>query len=455
MKIKKIELFSTHEPYKRPIPIAVGTNSIRDNVLVKITADNGLEGWGEGSPLIPSYSGETRDQMVDDIVKRIAPDILGQSVGDVDDILKLIDIVHHNKYYFMCAIAGVDIALFDLLGKFKRRPVFELIRDYIKLRRFKNIPELPANFTVSRNATKKDDKIDEMIKEAEDYVNKGYSVIKVKIGIHKKSDINSVKNLCTYVKKKYPNKKVYLFADGNQAYKTVDEALAVIKSIRDYIVCVEQPFHRNMPYLSQKLHKKLEKVKGAPLLITDESNSSIEELENVLISNAAGGALLKLVRSGGFHYIIRMMKLLKKYPNFKLAPCSMTETGIGTTANLHSALVVHDHCNPELGFGFDGPMQVIGDSYKRGKDTVLYKNKKTGWIIKNKKGVAIYDPEQIVGEGRGLGININHSYIEKITQKKTIITLSKGNLYKEDVVGNKKEKVTIGKLSEILKHPRY
>jgi len=457
MKIKKIEIFSTHEPYKRPIPIAVGTHDSRDNVLVKITADNGLEGWGEGSPLLPSYSGEVRDQMVDDIVKRIAPDILGQKIATVDNILLLIKCIRLNKYYFQCAIAPIDIALFDLLGKLKKKPVFELIRDYLKLKKFTELPELPANFTVSRNATKKDDKIDEMVNEADKYVSQGYSVIKIKIGIFTKSDIQSVKKLYKYMKKKYPNRKVNLFVDGNQAYHNVSEVLIIINKIKPYIDGLEQPFHRDVPYLSALLCKKFKSMKNAPFLITDEGSSSIEEMENVMMSDSAAGSLLKMVRSGGFSYVIWLSKLLQKYIHFKLEPMSMTETGIGTSANLHSALVIYEHCNLKSGFGFDGPMQVIGDTYKTGKDTINYKNKKTGWIIRNKKGVAIYDFKQIIGTGKGLGIELNHKYINGISIGKSIICLRYGRLVQvTNYYKNKRESiVNIRNINDILSHPRY
>jgi hypothetical protein len=100
-------------------------------------------------------------------------------------------------------------------------------------------------------------------------------------------------------------------------------------------------------------------------------------------------------------------------------------------------------------------MQVIGDSYKTGKDTILYYNKKTGWIIKNKEGVAIYDSKQIVGNGSGLGVDINQSYINAITQIQTIVSLENGNIVKEERIRNKSKKEVMGKQKEVLKHPRY
>ena len=188
-----------------------------------------------------------------------------------------------------------------------------------------------------------------------------------------------------------------------------------------------------------------------PLLITDEGSSSIEEMENILLSDAAGGALLKLIRSGGFHYIIKLVQLLKKYPHFKLCPCSMTETGIGTIANLHSALVVFEHCDLRLGFGFDGPMQVIGDAYKTGRDTINYQNRKTGLITRNKQGTAIYDAQQIIGNGQGLGFHINKKYLDGITDDASSVYIKEGNV----MVKSQKTLRKLETRTFLLKHPRY
>ena len=451
MKIEKIEILSTSEKYYRPIPIAVGTQERRENIIVRITADNGLAGYGEGSPLIPSYSGETRDQMVDDIVKRIAPDILVREIETVQDVVGLMDLVYRNKYYYMCTLAAVDIALFDLLGKMREKPVFQLVRDHLGLGEMSEIPRLPANFTVSRRATDEDDQIPEMIREAEECVDRGYSVIKVKIGVHRDSDVESIKRLYSHLGKKY-RRRIYLFADGNQAYGTVDEALEVVGEIKECIVCLEQPFHRDIPHLSSELNRKLKKMQKAPLLITDEGSASIEEMENCLISDAGGGALLKMVRSGGFSYVLKLARLLRDFPGFKLAPCSMTETGIGTMANLHSALIIYEHCHPLLGFGFDGPMQVVGESYREGNDTIIYER---GLITRDTGGTAVYDPGQVVGDGRGLGLKINSRYLEKITIGVTTVTVSGGDVVMDACVNGRRTREIIGSREGLLKHPRY
>ncbi|MBD3388569.1 MAG: hypothetical protein GF416_05825 [Candidatus Altiarchaeales archaeon] len=452
MEIEQVEVYSTSEEYRRPIPTAVGTHYRRDNILVKVTAtEDGEEygGWGEGSPLIPGYSGATRNHMADDIVKRIAPDILGAEVNSVQDILDLIGRVKRNRYYMMCSLAPIDIALFDLLGQVNATPTFNIVREHLGLEKYdvEDLPLMPANFTVSRNATETDNRIGEILEEAEEYVSRGCTVIKVKIGIFKDSDVESLRRIHDH----FQGRDVTLFADGNQAYDSVNEVFDVLTEIGDLIACLEQPFHRDKTHMSAELNRRTKHVQGMPLIITDEGTSSVEELENVLLSDAAGGCLLKMVRSGGFHYGIKAVGLLEGRDDFKFAPCSMTETGIGTIANIHSALAIYEHCHPSLGFGFDGPLQVIGDEYKNGRDTILYENQENGLYTKDANGVWIYDPSQIVGLGSGLGFEANYQYIEEITEHKVTLYLDEGDMIMEE----DGEVKVMGKQRDILKYPRY
>ncbi|MEA3377455.1 MAG: hypothetical protein U9R72_14795, partial [Chloroflexota bacterium] len=65
MKIDRIEIIPLEVPYHQPTSISVGTISKAKNVLIKIRADEGITGFGEVSPFIPTYSGETQGTAVD------------------------------------------------------------------------------------------------------------------------------------------------------------------------------------------------------------------------------------------------------------------------------------------------------------------------------------------------------------------------------------------------------
>lgn len=59
MRITKIIIYQTNIPLKFPFKIALGTSITAENIFVKIETDQGIHGWGEGSPYTPVV-GETQ-----------------------------------------------------------------------------------------------------------------------------------------------------------------------------------------------------------------------------------------------------------------------------------------------------------------------------------------------------------------------------------------------------------
>lgn len=100
-------------------------------VLLEIETDQGLSGWGE--PVI-----EGRADTVIAAVKELEPILLGSDPRKINDLWSA---MYTSGFYrggpiLMSAIAGVDQALWDILGKSLDRPVVELlggaVRDKIK-----------------------------------------------------------------------------------------------------------------------------------------------------------------------------------------------------------------------------------------------------------------------------------------------------------------------------------
>jgi galactonate dehydratase len=125
-----------------PTPLAQGAGSYRwsptvpalysvhfETALVKITADNGLVGWGEAqAPLAPEVACE--------IVRLLLAPVLRDAEfdGSIDAIRCLWDRMYetmrvrgHSGGFMLDAISGVDIALWDLAGEFQERPVSEML----------------------------------------------------------------------------------------------------------------------------------------------------------------------------------------------------------------------------------------------------------------------------------------------------------------------------------------
>ena len=116
MRIKKLELFKVAPRW----------------LFLKITTDNGIEGWGE--PVV-----EGKADTVKAAVEEMAGYIIGKEAGKIEDIWQLL---YRGGFYrggavLMSAIAGIDQALWDIRGKSLGVPVYELlggaVRDKMKV----------------------------------------------------------------------------------------------------------------------------------------------------------------------------------------------------------------------------------------------------------------------------------------------------------------------------------
>ncbi|MFI7983547.1 mandelate racemase/muconate lactonizing enzyme family protein, partial [Acinetobacter baumannii] len=125
MKIKRIELYQIDLPYSGGVYHLSGGREYRsfDASIVKIIADNGLEGWGESTPFGSTYIASHALGARAGIAE-IAPHLLGKDPRQVDRINETMDnaLVGHNH-----AKSALDLACWDLFGKSVNLPVCELL----------------------------------------------------------------------------------------------------------------------------------------------------------------------------------------------------------------------------------------------------------------------------------------------------------------------------------------
>ena len=116
MKIDKIELFKVPPRW----------------LFLKITTDNGIEGWGE--PVV-----EGKADTVRAAVEEMAGAIIGKDAANIEDTWQYL---YRGGFYrggaiLMSAIAGIDQALWDIKGKALGVPVYDLlggaVRDKMKI----------------------------------------------------------------------------------------------------------------------------------------------------------------------------------------------------------------------------------------------------------------------------------------------------------------------------------
>lgn len=96
-----------------------------ETCLVRLETDGGLVGWGEGQAPV---SGRATAAIVEDLC---TPLLIGRDPFDVEYIwYRLYSAMRergHITGFYVDALAGVDLALYDLLGKALGKPVYKLL----------------------------------------------------------------------------------------------------------------------------------------------------------------------------------------------------------------------------------------------------------------------------------------------------------------------------------------
>ena len=103
--------------------------------LLRVTTSSGLEGYGE-------FTVEGQLDASEAAVKEMAEGFVGQDATDIKRLVRgrYDQCFYHGGAHFMSALGGVEMALWDILGKSLGQPVYSLlggrVRDKVKVYRW-------------------------------------------------------------------------------------------------------------------------------------------------------------------------------------------------------------------------------------------------------------------------------------------------------------------------------
>src|SRR5690625_3319472 len=123
MKITEIEIFAITLPLIDPFVISYASFDSMPSIIVKLTTDSGLVGYGEGVA-DEHVTGESRESAFQILKSTLAPKLLGENPIHMERIHDLMD---KAIYGVPTAKAAIDIACYDLIGKALDVPVYTLI----------------------------------------------------------------------------------------------------------------------------------------------------------------------------------------------------------------------------------------------------------------------------------------------------------------------------------------
>lgn len=192
--------------------------------LVRVRREDGLEGWGQMAP-----SNVDITSMV--LHRQVAPIVLGQDVNDhTTDPAAISAAVMAATYKFpgtyVCrALAGVDTAIWDLLGKAAQKSVCELLGG------------TPCPFPVYGSSMRRDATPEELVAGMAHLRERdGYHGFKLKIGKRTGYDVDEWPGRTeTYIRhaREVLGDDVVLLADGNSGF-TPKRAIEVGRLMEEY-----------------------------------------------------------------------------------------------------------------------------------------------------------------------------------------------------------------------------
>ncbi len=310
MKITNIRLAKLTVPLVTPFKTALRSVDYIDDLVVIIETDTGDIGYGS-APSTPLITGDTHASMIEAITNIIKPRVLGFDIANLSDITTVIQQSIINNY---SAKAAVEIAVYDLWGKLKEKPLYKLLGG--------SITQLKTDITISVNDTK------QMIHDSLKAVEQGFDILKVKVGKDINQDIERIENVYQAVKG-----AAQIRLDVNQGWTAKQTLFAIEQLDRAGVVLelIEQPVKANdlagMRLLTEQV---------STAIMADESAFNARQVEQIIESKAADIINIKLMKSGGLSGAIEITKLCAAN-NIECMIGCMLEGSIAVAAAAHLA----------------------------------------------------------------------------------------------------------------------
>ncbi len=303
MQITNVEWSELQIPLKKPFKIALGTTESYHGIIVKIcTAEHC--GFGEASPS-PRITGDTVGSTIAALT-RFKPVLLGSDASEIGAIMRELE---KSAVSNTTAKAAVDMALYDLLGKYTNMPVRNILGGEKE--------KIETSLTVSIGS------MEETLKSAEALIDSGAKVLKVKIGLSPEEDILRIREIRNITDAK-------IRVDANQGY-SLKRAIKVLRAIERYdIEFAEQPLPANAIDDLAVLRSAVE----IPIMADESVHSSVDVLKLIGKVDAIN---IKLMKSGGIYEALKIAAIAKA-AGIKIMVGCMIETKLGITAGTQFAL---------------------------------------------------------------------------------------------------------------------
>lgn len=275
MRITEIHIYAHDLPVKNgPYTMANAQVWALDTTLVRVVADNGLEGWGETCPVGPTYA-EAHAKGARAALTELAPRLIGADLAPLTLHRTMNGLLNGHNY----AKAALDIAAHDLLGKATGLRVADLLGGVAQTR-------VPSYYASGVGEP------DEIAKLAAEKADEGFPRLQIKVGGRSvEVDIAVIRKVWETV-----GGRMRLAVDGNRGWTTRD-------TLRVSRECSDIPFIMEQPCNSIEEMRQI-RPQVAHAIYMDESSVDLSTVVNAAGTGLVDGFGMKVTRIGGLRPMV-------------------------------------------------------------------------------------------------------------------------------------------------------
>ena len=340
MRIKSVSAYPLDLKLKEPFAIANETMYVGENVFLKIETDEDIIGWGCATP--DSVTSETKETVMDcfnNILKNILLDEDPTRINFLNDVIE--DKIKGNP----SLRAGVNMALYDILGKKADLPLYKLLGGYRD--------KIETSVTIGLNP------VDVMVQKAKEFVKNGFTCLKVKCGMDPDQDIEVVLAIRNSV-----GPKIKIRMDANEGY-SLEKALRVIETLEKLgadVELLEQPTPAKYLYALKEVTAQC----TVPIM-ADETALTLRDSLKAVKMEIADMINIKLMKIGGITNAIKANTYAEVAEIPVMIGC-MNESMGAMAAGVHFACAFKNVQYADLDSALDFEQDIVkgGASYKDG-----------------------------------------------------------------------------------------
>ena len=309
-KILDVIAIPTSFPVKDGVTLGVGRTVKRDAVVVKVTTESGLIGYGE------SHHGRapgTVAHLVNNTLKRL---VIGMDATDTTGIWSKIykaQLASHGLGAATClAMSGLDMACWDIKGKAVGWPLYKLLGGSRRA-----IPAYAGGVSLGYQDPAS------LIDEARPHIEAGYKALKLRVGDTPANDLARVAAI-----RKAFGSDIDILTDVNVAYN-LNQVRAIMPGFVEHRVgWLEEPFapHDYRSYNEAKL------LGGIPLA-AGENHYTRFEFSRVIEDGVITILQPDLSKTGGITEALRIAALASTW-KLPIHPHT-SMTGLNMAASIH------------------------------------------------------------------------------------------------------------------------